>query len=344
MRILFYAGYQRVPLNQTINTGGGTEIALVSIAEEMVKFGYEVIISGEVEKLGKINGVTWMPTHEIHQTYDYFDVIISASYIHFLLEFKNYTSAKKIFWAHNTHHHAWYNGFELTTGDELVKEVDSTVCLTNWHADIWAERYNVDRDSIEIIGNGINTSTFIGTPSKIKNKFIWSSEPERGLMSLLHNWPKIKMISNTASLDIYSPEYGLDQLEHMMPIINMLEDVNVIGNKSQSELHDAMLRAEYWCYVTDYEETYCITALEMQYAKVIPIATKTAALNETIKSGIICDSTNETNWNSAILSIGGAGSQIKEKVIESNYNWAKCQTWNQRSYDWKNLIEKLTHE
>ena len=38
MRILFYAGYQRVPLNQTINTGGGTEIALVSIAEEMVKF------------------------------------------------------------------------------------------------------------------------------------------------------------------------------------------------------------------------------------------------------------------------------------------------------------------
>ena len=103
-------------------------------------------------------------------------------------------------------------------------------------------------------------------------------------------------------------------------------------------------RAEYWCYITDYEETYCITALEMQYAKVIPVATKVAALDETIKSGIICDSTDETNWNSAILSIGKAGPQIKEKVIESNYNWAKCQTWNQRSYDWKNLLEKLTHE
>jgi hypothetical protein len=94
--------------------------------------------------------------------------------------------------------------------------------------------------------------------------------------------------------------------------------------------------------MTNYEETYCITALEMQYANVIPITTECAALKETVHSGVISKDNSETNWDNAILSIGKAGYEIKQKVIDSNYNWAKRQTWDQRSYDWKELIQKIT--
>ena len=343
MRILFYIGYQSVKLDPSINVGGGTEIALVNIANEMVKFGYDVIISGHVKNVGKTNGVTWMHTDLIHDNYkqDDIDVIVSASYIHFALEFEKY-NAKKVFWVHNTHHHSWFNGEELLNADELTRSVDHTVCLTDWHKNMWQSKYSVDPNKITIIGNGIEPNSFIGNPNKIKGKFIWSSEPSRGLFDLLKQWHKIKQTLPHASLDIYSPKYGLDQLSELKHVVDILDDVNIIGNKNQLELHDAMLKAEYWCYMTNYEETYCITALEMQYANVIPITTECAALKETVHSGVISKHNSETNWDNAILSIGKAGYEIKQKVIDSNYNWAKRQTWDQRSYDWKELIQKIT--
>ena len=344
MRILFYIGYQDGNLGPSVNTGGGTEIALTNIAKEMAKFGYEVIISGMVEDVGKIEGITWASTESVHKKYyNNIDVIIAASYIHFIYEFKDYT-AKKIFWAHNTHPHLWWNEIELDNTKELLKQPDMTVCLTHWHANQWSNQYDLDISKIKVIGNGIDTSTFIGNPTKVKDKFIWSSDSSRGLISLLENWRKIKQVKPNASLDIYSPIYSLPQLEALKPIISVLDDVNVMGNKTQIELHDAMLRAEYWCYITDYEETYCITALEMQYAKVIPITSSVAALEETVNSGVMCDVNNETNWNSSIISIGKVGPEIKQKVINQNYNWAKMQTWDNRSYEWKNLIEYVLNE
>ena len=101
-----------------------------------------------------------------------------------------------------------------------------------------------------------------------------------------------------------------------------------------------MLRSEYWCYITDYEETYCITALEMQYAKVLPIVTNIAALGETVNSGIILDR-HETNWEQVVQILETLGSELKNKAIEDAFQWAKKQTWNTRSYDWKSILESI---
>jgi len=101
-----------------------------------------------------------------------------------------------------------------------------------------------------------------------------------------------------------------------------------------------MLKAEYWCYVTDYEETYCITALEMQYAKVLPIVTKVAALTETVNSGILLER-SETNWDDVIQILGTLGEELKTKSIEAAFQWAKKQTWEVRSYELKKLLNSV---
>ena len=80
--------------------------------------------------------------------------------------------------------------------------------------------------------------------------------------------------------------------------------------------------------------------MQMQYAKVLPIVTKTAALSETVNSGIILDR-SETNWNQIVQILNSLGSELKNKSIEDAYQWAKQQTWNVRSYDWKTLLESL---
>lgn len=339
MRVLLYVGYQAVEFDGRTNTGiAGTELAVINIAKELVKFGYKVVVSGEVKNSGLIDGVEWIHTDELHfKYYNQFDVIISASYIHFVLEFENY-NAKKVFWAHNTHHYPWWKGKIIETADELLHQVDRTVCLTEWHKHQWSNTYGIDLNKIEVLGNGLDTSTFVGTPQKIKGKFIWTSAVDRGLSELLYHWPKIKSAIPHASLDIYAPSYSPALVENYNT--NNLIDVNFIGDVDQITLHDAMLRAEYWCYITDYEETYCMTALEMQYAKVLPIVTRVAALSETVNSGIILER-NETNWDQVVKILDTLGSELKNKSTESAFQWAKQQTWNARSYDWKNLLESL---
>ena len=344
MKILFYIGYQNRPFDGNTDTmgrnsfHGGTEIAMIELSKEMVKFGYTVVVSGQVHDSGMISGVEWISTDNLHASnhFNNFDIIISSSYIHFLKEFKRY-SAKKILWAHNTHHHPHYKATYLQDADELVKQVDHTICLTNWHKNQWSKKYDIPLDKISVIGNGINTSTFIGNPNKIKGRFIYSSAPERGLADLLKNWPKIKEALPHASLDIFSPSYSIATPEDY-DCIRM--HIKCHGSVDQKTLHDAMLRAEYWCYITDYEETYCITALEMQYANVIPIIKRVAALGETVNSGIILG-TNETNWNQVIQVISKLSRGLMDKSRESAFNWAKQQTWNNRSYDWKSTIESI---
>ena len=336
MKILFYAGYMADEFDGNTNIGlGGTEIAIIKLAEEMVKFGHEIIVSGEVKNSGLIRGVEWINTESLHSKhFNKIDIIIGASYIHFLKEFEEY-DATKIFWAHNTDYHPWWRGGELQNTEDLIKQVDHTICLTKWHAEQWSNKYNIPIDNISVMGNGIDLSTFIGDPIKTKGKFIWSSAADRGLKELLENWHAIKQVLPHASLDVYSPKYAQALPENFN--ISGLKDIRFMGSADQQTLHDAMLRAEYWCYITDYEETYCITALEMQYAKVLPIVTNVAALSETVNSGIKLDK-SETNWKQAIEIIGELGIELKDKSTQSSFKWAKCQTWNQRSYDLKNIL------
>lgn len=345
MRILIYVGYQSTHFNpDTLKTTGlgGTEIACINLAKEFKKFGHKVMVSGDVVA-GYFEGIEWLPTEQCHEKYsNQFDVIISASYLHVALEFKEYVDSKIIFWAHNTDYYPWWRGEEIENHLEILRsdKISRVVCLTEWHKDIWHSQFG--NTNIEVIGNGIDTSTFIGRPEKIKNRFIWSSAPERGLLELLKNWQTILKVKPGATLEVFSPSYSIDQLDNSSEIKTLLEQTGIIvrGNVSQEELHTAMFRAEYWMYLTDYEETYCITALEMQYAKVLPIVTEVAALVETVSNGIILEN-SETKWQESVQLLSKLGPELKDKVVDEAYQWAKMQTWSERSYIWNELLHKI---
>lgn len=340
MRVLLYTGYFKDPWGPHNMKGlGGSEIAVVQIAERLARFGWQVVVSGNVED-GNWNGVEWLSTSNMHQKYfDKFDVIIGVSYIHFVFEFEDY-SAKKLFWIHNTDFYPWYMGSEIDDPETLLTtgEINGFICLTNWHKEQWSQKYSLDPEMFHVIGNGIDTETFVGHSPKVKGRFIWSSAPERGLTELLTYWPIIKSKLPGASLHIYSPGYQVARREDWTG--HELVDVEFKGSVSQQELHQAMGEAEYWMYLTSYEETYCITALEMQKANVLPITTSMAALDETVNSGIILED-NKQKWNLAIQLLTEMSIDLKEKVLESNSDWIKRQTWNSRSYDWKKLIEDI---
>jgi len=350
MKILLYTGYQKERWDGNTTSGlAGSEIAVIKLAEELVNFGYKVVVSGDVAHSGKIRGVDYCHLSKIHEDhFDTFDIIVGTSYIHFVLEFKKY-NAKKIFWQHNTECHHWYKG-ELIPSDNVQDfmswrhdYLDATVVLTHWHA--WKHQDNYDwlKENTAKIGNGIDKSTFIGHPIKKINSFIWSSAIDRGLIELLQNWPRIKDVLSDATLNVYWPEYSstFSQMEWINEHKETLESIGVTfhGPVDQETLHRAMLESDFWCYLTSYEETYCITALEMQYAKVLPIVTKVAALKETVHSGIILED-DETKWDKLIETLKEMSPSLKNFAKQKAHQWASKQTWNERAYMWKDLFEQ----
>ena len=352
MKILFWTGYQKDPWDGNTTSGiAGSEIAVIKIAEELVNFGYNIVVSGGVSHSGKINGVDYCNVEHIHEDhFNTFDIIVGTSYAHVSIEFEQYHKAKKIFWAHNTEAHHWHKGADL--GSAVVQNIlaqdsniiDATVTLTRWHAKKWSDNYKWLKENQAKIGNGIDKSTFVGRPNKIINSFIWSSALDRGIIELLLNWHKIKAILPDATLNVYWPKYSseYDQIHHINDNKSKYNEMGVTfhGPVDHATLHRAMLKSEYWCYLTSYEETYCITALEMQYAKVLPIVTKVAALTETVHSGIILED-KETKWDSLIETLRQMSPSLKKFAADKAHEWAKKQTWTERSYVWKELFDQL---
>lgn len=341
MNVLIYTGYQRDPYNSNTlkHKGlGGTEQCCVYLSKYFKNFGWNVVVGGMVIE-DTIEGVQWLTNETIHKNmFNKFDVIIGVSYIHFLKEFKDY-NCKKIFWAHNTDYFPWWKGKEIHNHLELLNSPDlnKIVCLTNWHKKQWSSKYNLDLDRIEVIGNGIEAERFNKKIKKQLGKIIWSSAPERGLGELLNNWKNIKGVMPHAELHVFTPSYSIEHFNNMKLD---LTDVHFRGNVGPSKLHEEMLSSEYWFYLTSYEETYCITAIEMQLAGVFPITTSTAALNETVNSGIILEDT-ETKWEEAIKIFNIVNNSLKNRVINNNIKCAKEKTWLIRSLAWQTLINNL---
>jgi hypothetical protein len=81
----------------------------------------------------------------------------------------------------------------------------------------------------------------------------------------------------------------------------------------------------------------------MQYAKVLPIVTKVAALKETVASGIILED-DETKWDKLIETLKQLSPSLKRFAKNKAYEWASKQTWNARAYVWKDLFQKLVND
>ena len=321
MKIALYTGYHKDPWDPTFlyTTGlGGTEQCVLYLAKYLAFAQHEVWVVGNVIP-GEHNNVKYVTTKQFKQEVDFVDTIIAASYIHYLKEFEDFNYTNSIFWAHNTDYHTWWNGEEIPNHRELLlhPKLQYIVCLTYWHKDKWLEQFPETYNKILVIGNGVEPHSFAETtpppkidqgrvfsipnsqlPKKNKNQFIYSSHAERGLSRVLEDWPSIKEQLPDATLKICTPEYGLQYFkENFKSLILNLEDVEFLGTLPQQELYQLMAKSQYWYYPSSYEETFCITALEMLGHKVIPITWEWGGLKETLK-GFNVNKFNETlDWN-----------------------------------------------
>ena len=238
-------------------------------------------------------------------------------------------------------------------------------CLTEWHVEYFTNifpnlkhltvslYYGIDdkfklNDSIEL-NNKIK--------NKIKNKFIYSSFPNRGLLELLQIWPKIYEKYPTSTLHIYSDinnKWSNDVEPYKMQLIkNILDEYNYKENElgiyyhgwvNKDELANAWSTSDIWFYPCTFMETFCLTALEAASSKTLCITNDLAALQNTVADrGVIIlgDPTTE-EWKQEALNkifyyMNEKNDKEKQELVNINYDWSKILTW-------KNQAMKLLNE
>ena len=335
---------------------GGTETALYNLSKCFQNLGYDVIVGGDVVE-GDYDGVRYRSLDSLHKNFSdhHFRAIIATSYLHYVKEFFDFSYDKSFFCIHNTDSTGgwWYpywRGDILSETDSLSllesNSVTGIVCLTEWHKDFFTSSFPSLKDKVSIIGNGFNPSLIPASLNKIPRSFIYSSHPERGLEILLSNWKLIKEKKRDATLKVCTPAYGLSNFQNLATKFSHLEKegVSFIGAVDQKSLYKIIAETDYWLYPTRYEETYCITALEMQAMKTCILTCNYGALGDTVfNRGILIEP--EENDDILFLQLLNHFLYLehqptdKQKMVERAYDWSASQSWLNRAREWARLIE-----
>lgn len=362
MRILFYVGYQRVPFNAItakLNGVGGSEYAAIEIAERLAATGkYQIDMVGEVvtDVFKSVNYIELSKFKQLaldKKINIKYDLVIALNYINYLVELSYIQFTQSIFWMHNHEHFPWHNGIALPNdGNDLYQDSRmSLVVATSQHqADILSQKYNIG-DKIRVIGNGINTEIFGHTWTKTPGqRFIYSSAPDRGLVQLIQMWPKILKIMPQATLKVFCPPYAKDHLYKLAVKYDAYAhpSIEICGPVSQKQLYAEMVDANFWLYPSRYDETFCITALEMMYARCTILSTDTANLATLLKNrAYVVDHTlSDEDMEREFLRYLQIISELDFTTISEDtyphHVFAASNHWREKAHEWDWLIQQKT--
>ncbi len=323
MKLVIYAGYYSPPYSpKTIDEVGlgGTEQCIINLAKTLKQTypKWDIWVVGGVV-YGDYDGVMYRPTQDFKNEVKSVDTIIGVSYIHYIKEFKDIEYTDSIFWVHNTDYFTWWNGEELPNHQQLLLDpkLKHIICLTEWHKNKFIEQFPESKNKIRVIGNGVDTSRFLSLEKK-SNQYIYTSHCERGLSKVLEDWPLILQNNPNAQLKISTPEYGLEYYNiYYKDLVNSLDNVEFLGTLPQQQLYQLMAESTYWYYPSLYEETFCITALEMLGHKVQPITWEWGGLKETLNGFNTFNENENINWE-----------QVKDYLNLKDWNYLAKTKWS----------------
>lgn len=344
LKIGIWTGWAWEPWNpNSVKTGiGGSETAAIYMARELAKLGHHVQAYSACDGAeGVYDGVEYIHWQKAWDNPDSLnhDILIVSRQTKPLHHFKKVKA--KILWVHDIH-----VGTAAEVGDSFEK-VDAVLTLSDWHREYFYSVYPHLRKSgkVHITRNGIDIARFAAEPKKEGNRLIYTSSPDRGLENLLKLFPRIQKEVPDAELHVY---YGFETWKSMAKASNSIASQRRIaaienalnntpgvfyhGRVGQHEIAEAFLKSKVWAYPTNFTETSCITAMEAQAAGCVPVTTALAALNETVRSGILLPGPNDTeDYEKGFVSyvvnllkdeeLRGSLGTAGRKVVSSDYGW-----------------------
>lgn len=326
---------------------GGSETYIIEIARWIQRVGaFQCVVFCKCEKLEIFEGVQYIPL-SVYPEYIMKNKIHTA----IISRFSEYIPLTYQGFIDNVYlvlHDLGPSGIVIPLSDKLKK----VLCLTKWHEQYFLKNFPAFEGRTDAFYYGVDSDKFKAVSGeKVKNSFIYSSFPNRGLLPLLQMWPAIKRAIPDATLNVYSDvngkwvnEVAKEQMDEIRRILSSggLEGVVVHGWVSKAELAEAWSRADIWLYPCIFQETFCLTALEAAATKTLAIGAPLAALGETIGNrGILVEGNPLTeDWQTRALKellVVLGDSERRTSLIERNYEWACKMSWRERGEEFSRL-------
>jgi len=347
-KILIYCGYNYFNWNTSYgknNFLGGSERAIVFLTQQLPK-NMEIYVVGSVleEKIDNVQYIHVFNAKNFIENNQFHAIIISR-YIGFFEMFFKFQTKRIILWGHDINLLP-YNSENKLTDIEIISRwnnlVNNCVCLTEWHKDRFQNKYAELKDKIQIIGNGIplelfpeNVQNNTNKQTIVKNRFVYSSNPSRGLTRILELWPEICKILPGAELKVIGAEPDDSQKKEIKFLQELFSNIEHLGACSPEKLYKIMSTCDIWFYpVTNFEETFCITALEVLYCNVIAIYYPVAGLKDTVGDyGIAVERGKEME------TLKNLTEEKKTEMRDRGRKYAEECSWKNRMPKWNDILD-----
>lgn len=269
---------------------GGTESAVVYVAEALVRRGCRVTVFNRCDAPADVAGVQYRPAAGCGEAWAAAppDVLVAARSWQGLAVAP--PGVQRIFWAHDAADQPAVQGL---ADPEIRASIDRYLGISAWQIEGYCAAFGMPRDQWIQTRNGIDASRFATPrPDRDRGKLVYTSTPFRGLDVLLQVFPRIREAVPSATLDLYTSMavYGVDAAADRAEFGALYAQadqpgVRLLGSVPQAELSHALLGAGLLAYPNHFAETSCIAALEAQAAGCPVVTSARGALPETVADG-----------------------------------------------------------
>jgi predicted O-methyltransferase YrrM len=354
---------------------GGSETYIIEMARYIQKRGdYRVLVFCNCTEQSTFEGVEYIP---IAQFMPFAKAVhIHTCIISRFSEYVPVAIKGNVEYLYMVLHDLTPSGLVIPISEKLKK----IFCLSEWHVEYFTNVFPQFKDITVPFYYGIDVFRFdnekvvdtkekdppksniqismVESSPKTPYKFIYSSYPNRGLYELLLIWPSIVEKYPEANLHIYSDVNGKwvnDVAPELMQKIRELYvkyeglvgglNIHKYGWVNKETLAEAWKSSEYWLYPCTFMETFCLTAVEAALSKTLAITNGLAALQNTVGNrGVLVEGDASTpEWRErALVKLFAImeNRELREELIDKNYNWAKNMSWENQAY--KLLDEHIT--
>lgn len=333
LRIVFY-----YPKNWPFNADnywssgvGGSEASLIWLAKELNKLGHVVDIYNDTQVEGNFDEVNYYNCSSF-EYHDYSDVFVLFRNSMTGLSVVN--SGAKIFWSCD----------QITTNDwesEIIPYIDKMICISEYHREYVRSRYPINDEVLTYLDIGINGEEYEDQLEKISGKLLFCSVPRRGLEYLLPIYKRIKEKLTDVSLYITS-DYTLwgasPENSEYIEMFRQVPDVHFLGKVSRKDLVFHQKTADILSYPSNYDENFCVSAMECMAAGAVPVSTKIGAITTTVGDcGILINELPESPKYQE---------KFADYIVELLENRSILKEFRDRgivrskNYYWKNLVKE----
>lgn len=332
---------------------GGSESAVVFMVRALARRGHMVRVFCPCERPGRYDGVDyedlteWPEFAELRTC----DVFVCTRFLRGLTA--PLRSRVNVVWNHDL-----LLKEAAPQMASLMYKVDRLFVLSGFHQAAFQRHLTVPEDRYLVTRNGVDLELVDEAVSEVArdpNQMLYTSRPERGLEVLLSLWPQLKRRQPNLKLRVAfyenpgPDEYMAEYLKTLRGGVESLPDVTLLGGLSKEELYRELARSTLLLYPATFPEVSCISAMEAAACGTPIVASRYAALKETVADGetglLIPGDPYAEQYQQAYV-------EAVETLLNDRARWAEmstaarrrveqCYQWREIAAEWEQVLERL---